>query len=136
MDICRKNSHDCLVSNWLSQIDYRLDDAVRKSRANVLNFKRVLQVVFVKDQVAENNVVIYVWDGTDASLVNSIPLYSHFLQHFGLLFACCNCFFCCHNTSTQRRLHIGSPLKHLPATWQWGLRTKSLVSLLKVYYYQ
>ena len=51
-----------------------------KSRAHMLNFKRELQEVFVKDQVEESNVVICVGDGTDASPDNSTSMYSPFLR--------------------------------------------------------
>lgn len=36
---------------------------------------RVLQILFVNHQdESQNNVIIYVWDGTDASPVHSYPL--------------------------------------------------------------
>lgn len=54
-----------------------------KSRAHMLNLKRDLQVMFVKDQVEESNVVIYVGDGADASPDNSTSLYSPFLRILG-----------------------------------------------------
>jgi hypothetical protein len=49
----------------------------------MLNLKRDLQVMFVKDQVEESNVVIYVGDGADASPDNSTSLYSPFLHILG-----------------------------------------------------
>jgi hypothetical protein len=36
----------------------------------LLTKTRVLQILFVNDQGAENSVIVYVWDGTDA-----IPAY-------------------------------------------------------------
>ena len=44
-------------------------------RKALLRKIRFLQILFVKDQDAENStIIIYVWDGTDASPVYSNPL--------------------------------------------------------------
>ena len=120
-----------MVTGWVEQIT-GWDDAVVKSRAHVLNFKRELLIVFVKDQVEEINVVIYVWNGTDASPVNSISLYDPFLRILGCSARVATICLLSQYLYTEK-VTYSTCLKHLPAIWEWGLRTKSLVSLLKVY---